>query len=100
MSLSSFENSSLKLISSQQVSEIPENIKKEFKSAISDLLSKKIDVEVLIGDVQNSPINQAKKEITKKQNLANEDIKNDKDIQDFLNKFNGKIKPDTIKPIK
>ena len=100
MSLSSFENSSLKLISSQQVSEIPENIKKEFKSAISDLLSKKIDVEVLIGDVQNSPINQAKKEITKKQNLANEDIKNDKDIQDFLSKFNGKIKPDTIKPIK
>ena len=38
--------------------------------------------------------------IEKEKSLAKDQKRKDKEIQDFVEKFNGKIKPETIKPSK
>jgi len=38
--------------------------------------------------------------IEKEESLAKDQISKDKEIQDFVEKFNGKIKPESIKPLK
>ena len=47
----------------------------------------------------NSPIEIKEKNNQMKEDIAKTDISSDKDIQSFINKFDGKIKLNTIKPL-
>ena len=49
---------------------------------------------------RNCPIDFEEKKKKLDQDNATADINNNKDIQSFLKKFKGKIKEDSVKPIK
>ena len=100
MSFHSYSGFTLTLIANEDMGEVPENIMTEFKSSLKDKFSNKIDVKIQTGNTSNSPIATSNRRNKKHQNDAENNIKSDKDIQSFINKFNGKIKSDTIKPIK
>ena len=80
--------------------EIPENIHSEFKAILRESFLKEVEVNFEVGTVIDSPLAVNDAENTKKYNEAKSSIKDDKDIKNFINKFNGKIREDTIKPIK
>ena len=80
--------------------EVPENIMSEFKASVESIFSHKINIKIEKGDVINSPIQLNESKIEQEENFAKDQINNDKDIQKFVKKFNGKIKSDTIKPSK
>ena len=69
-------------------------------SKMKVLIDNKINIKIEKGNVINSPIqlNESKRE--KEESLAKDQISKDKEIQDFVEKFNGKIKSETIKPLK
>ena len=100
MSLNSFRDNSLILYSSQEINEVPENIISEFKSILQNKFSESISIKIEVGDVLNSPIEEEQNNKKNEKRVAETDINKDKEIQNFINKFNGKIKTDTIKPIK
>ena len=79
---------------------MPENILLEFKTILKESFSEEVEVNFEVGTVIDSPLAVKDAENTKKYNEAKSSIKDDKDIKNFMNKFNGKIKEDTIKPIK
>ena len=80
--------------------EVPENIMSEFKTTVESIFLNKINIKIEKGDVINSPIQLNESKIEEEENLAKDQISKDKEIQDFVEKFNGKIKPETIKPSK
>ena len=100
MSFKNFDNGVMTLIVNSEFSEMPENILSEFKAILKELFLKDVEVSFEVGTVIDSPLAVKDVENTKKYNQAQSSIKGDKDIQNFVNKFNGKIKEDTIKPIK
>ena len=100
MSLFSHNNEGMILKADLNLGEVPENIMSEFKTAVESIFSNKINIKIEKGDVINSPIQLNESKIEKEDNLAKDQISNDKEIQDFVKKFNGKIKPETIKPSK
>ena len=100
MSFKNFDNGVITLIVNPESSKIPENILSEFKAILKESFSKEVEVNFEVGNVLNSPLAVKDIENTKKHNEAKSSIKSDKDIENFINKFNGKIKEDTIKPIK
>ena len=100
MSFKDFDDDTMTLIVNSESSEIPENILSEFKTILKELFSKEVEVNFEVGTVIDSPLAVNDAENSKKYNEAKSSIKDDKDIKIFLNKFNGKIKEDTIKPIK
>ena len=100
MSFHSYSESTLNLIANEGMEEVPENIMIEFKSSLKEKFSNKINIKIHTGTTSNSPIETISKKNKKDQNDAENNISSDKDIQSFINKFNGKIKSDTIKPIK
>ena len=77
--------------------ELPENIMSEFKITLESIFLNKINIKIEKGDVINSPIQLNESKIEEEENLAKDQISKDKEIQDFVEKFNGKIKPETIK---
>jgi DNA polymerase III subunits gamma and tau domain III. len=99
-SFKDFNNGVMTLIVNSESAEIPENILLEFKTILKESFSKEVEVNFEVGTVIDSPLEVKDVENTKKYNEAQSSIKGDKDIQNFINKFNGKIKEDTIKPIK
>ena len=100
MSFKDINNGVMTLMVNSESTEIPENILSEFKAILKESFSKEVEVNFEVGNVVNSPLAVKDIENTKKHNEAKSSIKDDKDIQNFINKFNGKIKEDTIKPIK
>ncbi len=100
MSFKDINNGVMTLMVNSESAEIPENILLEFKTILKESFSKEVEVNFEVGNVLNSPLAVKDVENTKKYNEAQSGIKGDKDIQNFINKFNGKIKEDTIKPIK
>ena len=100
MSLNSFKNNNLILNVAPNVGDIPENIFLEFKSVIRNALSEEIKVSTTINNVVDSPLNLKADEEIKQQDEADLSIINNNDIQDFIKKFDGKIKSNTIKPSK
>jgi hypothetical protein len=82
------------------MNDVPENIMSEFKSLLSNKYSETINVKIEVGNVIDSPIDVEHSIQKINQNVAETHINEDKDIQNFINKFDGKIKPDSIKPIK
>ncbi len=100
MSLSSHNDKTMAFIADINIGNVPENIMSEFKIAIESKFLKKIDIKIEKGDVSNSPIQVNESKMKEEENFAKDQINNDKDIQKFIKKFNGKIKSDTIKPSK
>ena len=72
----------------------------EFKTTMESIFSHKINIKIEKGDVINSPIQLNESKIEQEENLAKDQISKDREIQDLVEKFNGKIKPETIKPSK
>ena len=100
MSLSSHNDKTMTFIADINIGNVPENIMSEFKIAIESKFLNKIDIKIEKGDVSNSPIQVNESKMKEEENFAKDQINNDKDIQKFIKKFNGKIKSDTIKPSK
>ena len=100
MSFSSFNDCLLTLTASSEMSDVPENIMSEFKSLLNNKHSDNISIKIEVGNVIDSPIDVEHSNQKINQNVAETNINKDKDIQNFINKFDGKIKPDSIKPIK
>ena len=100
MSFHSYSEFTLTLVANEDMGEVPENIMTEFKSSLKDKFSNKIDIKIKTGSTSDSPIATTNRRNEKHQSDAENNINSDKDIQSFINKFNGKIKSDTIKPIK
>ena len=100
MSFHSYSKFILTLVANEDMGEVPENIMIEFKFSLKNKLSNEIDIKIQTGSTSDSPIETLNRRNEKDQSDAENNISSDKDIQSFINKFNGKIKSDTIKPIK
>ena len=100
MSFKSYKDNKLTLIKDDQIGEIPENIILEFKSVIKN--SFKIEVELLfeVGNASNSPLSLKDIEDQKDLDNAQKSLHEDQDIKEFIKKYNGRIKTETVKPIK
>tara|TARA_B100002052_G_C15685948_1_gene508397 strand:- start:310 stop:831 length:522 start_codon:yes stop_codon:yes gene_type:complete len=100
MSLKSFNKNELTLIKDYQTGDIPEKIILELKSVIKSFFGIEVEVFFEVGNVVSSPL--SLKDIKYKEDMDNaqKSIYEDQDIKEFMNKFNGKIKTDTIKLIK
>ena len=100
MSLESFKDNKLSLIMDSKTGDIPENIILEFKSVIKNFFEIEVELLFQVGNVESSPL--SLKDIKHKEDLDNAEksIYEDQDIKEFMDKFNGKIKTETIKPIK
>ena len=100
MSLKSFKENKLTLIKDSKIGDIPENIILEFKSVVKGFFEIEVEVFFEVGNVVSSPL--SLKDIKHKEDMdiAQKSIYEDQDIKEFMKKFNGKIKTDTIKPIK
>jgi len=99
-SFKDFNNGVMTLMVNSESAEMPENILLEFKTILKESFSEEVEVNFEVGTVIDSPLAVKDAKNTKKYNEAKSSIKDDKDIKNFMNKFNGKIKEDTIKPIK
>ena len=100
MSLFSHNDEGMILKADLNLGDVPENIMSEFKTTVESIFSNKINIKIEKGNVINSPIQLNESKIEKEESLAKDQISKDKEIQDFVEKFNGKIKPETIKPSK
>ena len=100
MSLFLHNNEGMIFKADLNLGEVPENFMSEFKTAVESIFSNKINIKIEKGDVINSPIQLNESKIEQEENLAKDQISKDREIQDFVEKFNGKIKPETIKPSK
>ena len=100
MSFKSYKDNKLTLIKDDQTGEIPENIILEFKSVIKN--SFKIEVELLfeVGNASKSPLSLKDIEDQKDLDNAQKSLHEDQDIKEFIEKYNGRIKTETVKPIK
>ena len=79
---------------------VPDNIMSEFKLILKKSLKKDIEVSFNDGKVSNTPMSINDLSKKKDQDMAYKSLYEDKDIKDFLKKFSGKIKEESIKPIK
>ena len=100
MSLFLHNDEAIILKADLNLGEVPENIMSEFKTAVERVFLSKINIKIEKGEVINSPIQLNESKIKKEKNLALEQLSKNKEIQDFVEKFNGKIKSETIKPSK
>ena len=100
MSFFSHNDEGMILKADLNLGEVPENIMSEFKTSVESIFSHKVNIKIEKGDVINSPIQLNESKIEQEENLAKDQITKDKEIKAFVEKFNGKIKPETIKPSK
>ena len=98
MSLFSHNDEGMILKADLNLGDVPENIMSEFKTTVESIFSSKINIKIEKGNVINSPIQLNESKTKKEESLAKDQISKDKEIQDFVEKFNGKIKPESIKP--
>ena len=94
-----FKNSKLHFLSSEEFSEVPENIIQEFENLIEDNFNKKIKAHIKCGNPENTPNQKIKKAEENSKKESQNQIYDDKSIQNFVNKYNGKIKKESIKPL-
>ena len=100
MSFIDFNDNKLRLMSDSSAGEVPENIESEFKTVIASVINKDIEINYENGNVNESPIILENKKMEDNINNAQSDIKNDESINNFVKKFKGSIKKDSIKPLK
>ena len=99
MSFDYYDGSILNLIADKDMSQVPESIMLEFKDSLKQVLLCEVEIKIQAGKANNSPIEIKEKNNQMKDDIAKTDISSDKDIQSFINKFDGKIKLNTIKPL-
>tara|TARA_B100000963_G_scaffold358774_1_gene384257 strand:- start:2249 stop:3790 length:1542 start_codon:yes stop_codon:yes gene_type:complete len=99
ISFVSLKNNKLILAAGDSYNDIPDNIVAEISSTISKILDKEINVYLEKIEPNDSPMIVNEKIKIKKNSDALNDIKSNKSIKSFLNKFDGDIVEDTIKPI-
>ena len=99
MSFDYYDGSILNLIADKDMSQVPESIMLEFKDSLKQVLLCEVEIKIQAGKANNSPIEVKEKNNQMKDEIAKTDISSDKDIQSFINKFDGKIKLNTIKPL-
>ena len=99
LSFKEYKNNEIFLEAEEDFLDIPVKVVEEFEQECSIKLDQKIGVKLEIGNSEISPGNEKKiqNEINTKQ--AEENIKNDETIQNFLKKIDGRIFDDSIKPI-
>ena len=99
LSFKEYKNNEIFLEAEEDFLDIPVKVIEEFEQECSIKLDQKIGVKLEIGNSEISPGNEKKiqNEINTKQ--AEENIKNDETIQNFLKKIDGRIVDDSIKPI-
>ena len=100
MSFISHADNKLSLMIDDSIGEVPENIESEFLSTLGQVLDKNIKIHYEKGTITNSPIETKEKKEKKDLDEAHTKIKNNESIQNFVKKFKGAIKEDTIKPLK
>ena len=100
MSFISHTDNKLSLMIDDSIGEVPENIESEFLSTLRQLLDKNIKIYYEKGTITNSPIETKERKEKKDLDEAHTKIKNNESIQNFVKKFKGAIKEDTIKPLK
>ena len=99
LSFLSFEESLITLVQPEEENNIPENVFKEFQTALNVYYGYEIEVEIKQGDNNNSPLNHKKKIESDRQSKAEKDVLSDPSIQKFLDKYDGNIKDGSIKPV-
>ena len=100
MAFESYIDDKLTLIKSPEVETVPDNIMSEFKLIFKKSFKKDIEVSFHDGKVSNTPMSINDLSKKKDQDMAYKSLYEDKDIKDFMKKFSGKIKEESIKPIK
>ena len=98
LSFLSFENALLTLVGADEKS-IPENIFKEFQSVLNEYFSSNIEIEIKLGNNNESPLSHKKKVESERQSQAEKDVLSDPSIQKFLDRYDGNIKDGSIKPV-
>ena len=100
MCFKSYDNNKLILIKEAEAADVPENILLEFKSILKKFFDNEFEILFEVGNVISSPasINDSKNK--EDQDNAEKSLYEDQDIKDFIKKVNGKIKTETIKPLK
>ena len=98
LSFLSFEDSLLTLVGADEKS-IPENVFKEFQSVLNEYFSSNIEIEIKLGNNNDSPLSHKKKVEFERQSQAEKDVLSDPSIQKFLDKYDGNIKDGSIKPV-
>jgi len=98
LSFKSYESNLLILESNEEEINIPENVFAEFKTICMKTLGDKLSIEVQLGKGNVSPINKQTEIESEKQLKAEESVSSDPSIQNFLKKFDAKIKDGSIKP--
>jgi len=96
----SYTNNELKLMTDDSIGQVPENIESEFLVALKKMLDENIKINYEKGSVVNSPIETNSKKEKEDLAKAHSKIKTNESIQNFVKKFKGSIKEDTIKPLK
>jgi len=101
MSFVSFEDDELFLMCRKHSpKDINDNWMSEFKDALKTSFSKEITVKIEEGEVKETPFSYNIRKDEEAIGKSKLEIDKDKDIQNFLKKFNAKIKANSIKPIK
>jgi DNA polymerase-3 subunit gamma/tau len=100
MSFKSYKDNKLTLIRGDQTGEIPENIISEFKSVIKNSFKIEVDLLFQFGDASNSPLSLKDIKDQKDIDNAQKSLHEDQDIKEFIKKYNGRVKTETVKPIK
>ena len=101
MSFVSFEDDELFLMCHKHSpKDINDNWMSEFKDALKTSFSKEITVNIEEGEVKETPFSYNIRKDEEAISKSKLEIEKDKDIQNFLKKFNAKIKANSIKPIK
>ena len=100
MSFASYINNKLTLMTDDSIGKVPENIESEFLASLKKMLDENIKLNYEKGSVINSPIESKSKKEKEDLAQAHSKIKTNESIQNFVKKFKGSIKEDTIKPLK
>ncbi|MDA8982380.1 DNA polymerase III subunit gamma/tau [Gammaproteobacteria bacterium] len=79
--------------------DIPLNVKKEFENICTEAFKKKIIIKLEQSITTDGPLQQEEKENKVKQENAEDNIKNNESIKNFMTKFDATIKEKSIKPI-
>lgn len=78
---------------------IPLNVKKEFENICTEAFKTKIIIKLEQSITADGPLQQEEKENKVKQENAEDNIKNNESIKNFMTKFDATIKEKSIKPI-
>jgi hypothetical protein len=79
--------------------DIPLNVKKEFEDICTEAFKTKIIIKLEQSITTDGPLQQEEKENKVKQENAEDNIKNNESIKNFMTKFDATIKEKSIKPI-